>query len=170
MLFRSVPCRFSVFIPSRWYHASRGQTWHPRASMTHFLPSTPSQSVVCVSLNHPASTIQSVPCWVSVFIPSRWYHASRGQTRSPRANTAQSVPCLFSQSVVCVSLNPRASTIQSVPCRFSVFIPSRWYHASRGQTRSPRASMTHFLPSTFSQSVVCVSLNLRASTIPFVPL
>ena len=84
-----------------------------------------------------ANTIQSVPCRFSVFVPSRWYHASRGQTRSPRASTAQSVPCLFSQSLRCVSLNPRASTIQSVPCRFSAFIPSQWHDTSRGQTWHP---------------------------------
>ena len=146
-----VPCRFSVFIPSRWYHASRGQTWSPRASMAHLFLSTFSQSVVCVSLNPRASTIQSAPCRLSVFIPSS------GQTWHPRASTTQSVPCLFSQSVVCVSLNPRASTIPSVPCRLSVFIPSRWYHASRGQTWHPRASATQSLPSLFRQSLLCVS-------------
>ena len=139
-------CIRDRFIPSRWYHASRGQTRSPRASMTHFLPSTSSQSFVCVSLNHRASMIQSVPCRFSLFIPSRWYHASGGQTRSPRASTTQSVPCLFSQSLRCVSLNHRASTIPSLPCRFSVFIPSRWYHASRGQTRSPRASTAQSVP------------------------
>ena len=160
----SVPCRFSVFIPSRWHHASRGQTWHPRASMAHFFPSTFSQSVVCVSLNPRASTIPSVPCRFSVFISSRWHHASRGQTWHPRASMAQCVPCLFSQSLLCVS-----RSIPFVPCRLSVFIPSRWYHASRGQTWHPRASMAHFFPSTFSQSVVCVSLNPRANTIPSVP-
>ena len=194
-----VPCRLSVFIPSRWYHASRGQTWSPRASMAHFFPSTFSQSVVYVSLNPRTSTIPSVSCRFSVFIPSRWYHASRGQTWNPRASMAQSLPCLFSQSLLCVSLKPRASTIPSVPCRLSVFIPcrwyhasreskssvcftipfvpcrlsvfipSRWYHASRGQRWSPRASMAHFFPSTFSQSVVYVSLNPRTSTIPSVP-
>ena len=194
-----MPCRLSVFIPSRWYHASRGQTWHPRASMAHFFPCFFSQSVVCVSLNPRASTIPSVPCrlsvfipsrWyhasreskssvcftiplvpcrLSVFIPSRWYHASRGQTWHPRASMAHFFPCTFSQSVVCVSLNPRASTIPSVPCRFSVFIPSRWYHASRGQTWSPRASMAKSLPCLFSQSLLCVSLKARASTIPSVP-
>ena len=67
------------------------------------------------------------------------------------------LPSTFSQSLLCVSLKPRASTIQSVPSRFNVFIPSRWHHASRGQTGHPRASTTHFLPSTLSQSVVCFS-------------
>ena len=153
----SAPCRLSVFILSRWYHACRGQTWSPRASMAHFFPSTFSQSVVCVSLNPRASTIPSAPCRLSVFILSRWYHACRGQTWSPRASTTQCVPCLFSQSFVCVSLNPRASTIPSVPCRFSVFIPSRWYHASRGRTWHPRASTTQSLPCLFRQSLLCVS-------------
>ena len=131
----------------------------PRISWTNAEPSSNhgticvSQSIRCVSLNCRASMIQSVPSRFSVFIPSRWYHASRGQTLSPRSSTAQSLPCLFSQSIRCVSLSPRASTIQSVPCRFSVFIPSRWYHASRGQTRSPRASTAQSVPCLFSQSL-----------------
>ena len=98
-----VPCRLSVFIPSRWHHASRGQTWHPRASMAHFFPSTFSQSVVCVSLNPRASTIPCAPIRLSVFIPCRWYHDFRGQTWHPLASTTQSVSCLFSQSLLCVS-------------------------------------------------------------------
>ena len=125
--------------------------------MAHFFLSTFSQSVVCVSLNPRASTIPSVPCRLSVFIPSRWYHACRGQTWSPRASMAHFFPSTFSQSVVCVSLNPRASTIPSAPCRLSVFIPSRWYHASRGQTWHPRASTTQSLPCLFRQSLLCVS-------------
>ena len=134
----------------------------PRISWTNVAPSSKHDPICPMSFQSKSSlcfTIPFVPCRLSVFIPSRWYHASRGQTWSPRASTTQCEPCVFSQSFVCVSLNPRASTIPSVPCRFSVFIPSRWYHSFRGQTWSPRASTTQCVPCLFSQSFVCVSLN-----------
>ena len=122
------------------------------------MPSLFKESVVCVSLNPRASTIQSVQCRFNVSIPSRWHHASRGQTWSPRARTAQSVPSLFSQSLRCVSLNLRASTIQSVPCRFSVSIPFRWHHASLGQTWSPRARTAQSVPSSKHDPICAMSV------------
>ena len=122
---RSVPCRFSVFFPSRLRHASRGETWRPRASTEHPLP-----------------------CRFSVFL------LTPEKTRCPRARTVQSVPCRSSQSPLCVSLNARANTIQSVPCRFSVFLPSCLLQASRGQTWRPRTSTDHSLLCRFSQSLV----------------
>ena len=132
----------------------------PRISWTNVAPSSKHDPICPMSFQSKSSlcfTIPFVPCRLSVFIPSRWYHASRGQTWSPRASTTQCVPCVFSQSFVCVSLNPRASTIPSVPCRFSVFIPSRWYHSFRGQTWSPRASTTQCVPCLFTKFCVCFS-------------
>ena len=96
----SVPCRFSVFFPPCLLHASRGQTWCPRASTNQSLPSGFSQSVVSVFLNPWASKIPSVPCSFSVFLSSCLLHASRGQTWTPRASTTQSLPCRFSQSLL----------------------------------------------------------------------
>ena len=119
---QSVPCRFSVFLPSRLPHASRGETWRSRASTTH-----------------------SFPCRFSVFL------LTPEKTRCPRARTVQSVPCRFSQSPLCVSLNARANTIPSVPCRFSAFLPSCLLHASGGQTWRSRASTDRSLPCRFSQ-------------------
>ena len=97
-----------------------------------------------------ANRIQSVPCRVSVFIPSRLRHASRGQTRRPRASTdhplacrfsevlltpkqtwrprarkIKSVPCRISQSLLCFPLNPRANTTHSAPCLLSQNPPLR---------------------------------------------
>ena len=114
---QSLPCRFSqslvcVFLsleqhdpisamwarrvlPSCLLHASRGQTWIPRASTNQFLPCRFSQSVVSVFLNPWASKTPSVPCYFSVFLPSWLLHASRGQTWIPRASTNQSLPRLF---------------------------------------------------------------------------
>ena len=61
----SVPSRFSVFLPSRSPHASRGQTWSPRVSTTHSLPCRFSQSHQYVSLNPRANTTRFVPCLLS---------------------------------------------------------------------------------------------------------
>ena len=96
----SVPCSFSVLLPSCLLHASRGQAWRPRARTNQSLPSGFSQSLVCVSLKPRASTIPSVPCRFSVLLPSCLLHASRGQAWSPRASTNQSLPCRFSQSLL----------------------------------------------------------------------
>ena len=150
----SVPCSFSVLLPSCLLHASRGQAWRPRARTNQSLPSGFSQSLVCVFLNPWARKIPSVPCSFSVLLPSCLLHASRGQAWRPRARTNQSLPSGFSQSLVCVFLKPRASTIPSVPCRFSVFFPPCFLHASRGQTWTPRASTTQSLPCRFSQSLL----------------
>ena len=150
----SVPCRFSVFLPSCLLHTSRGQAWRPRARTNQSFPCRFSQSVVCVSLNPRASTNSSMPCRFSVFFPPCLLHASRGQTWIPRASTNQSLPCPLSQSVVSVFLNPWASKIPSVPCRFSVFFPSCLLHASRGQTWIPRASTNQSLQCRFSQSLL----------------
>ena len=133
----SVPCRFSVFLPSCLLHASRGQAWRPRARTNQSFPCRFSQSVVCVSLNPRASTDSSMPCRFNVLLPSCLLHASRGQAWRPRARTNQSLPSGFSQSLVCVSFSPRASKILSVPCSFSVFLPSCLLHASRGQNVDP---------------------------------
>ena len=150
----SMPCRFSVFVPSCLLHASRGQTWSPRVSTIPFVPCRFSQSGVCVSLSPRASTIPSVPCRFSVFLRSCLLHASRGQAWRPRARTNQSLPSGFSQSLVCVSLSPRVSKIPSMPRRFSAFFPSCLLHESRGQTWRPRASTNQSLPCRFSQSLV----------------
>ena len=96
----SVPCRFSVFLPSCLLHASRGQAWRPRARTNQSLPCRLSQSVVSVFLNPWASKIPSVPCSFSEFLSSCFLHASRGQTWRPRASTTQSLPCRFSQSLL----------------------------------------------------------------------
>ena len=121
---QSVPCRFSVFFPSRLRHASSRRNVAPSSKHgAHF-----ALSVQCVSLN------------------------TRKKSRCPRARTVQSVPCRFSQSPLCVSLNARANTIPSVPCRFSVFLPSCLLQASRGQTWRSRASTDHSCPCRFSQS------------------
>ena len=45
----SVPCSFSVLLPSCLLHASRGQAWRPRARTSQSLPSGFSQSLVCFS-------------------------------------------------------------------------------------------------------------------------
>ena len=150
----SVPCSFSVLLPSCLLHASRGQAWRPRARTNQSLPSGFSQSLVSVFLNPWARKIPSVPCSFSVLLPSCLLHASRGQAWRPRARTNQSLPSGFSQSLVCVFLKPRASTIPSVPCRFSVFFPPCLLHASRGQTWRPRASTTQSLQCRFSQSLL----------------
>ena len=42
----SMPCSFSVFLPSCLFHASRGQTLIPRESTTHSLPCQFSQSLL----------------------------------------------------------------------------------------------------------------------------
>ena len=102
----SVPCRFSVFLPSCLLHASRGQAWRPRARTNQSFPCRFSQSVVCVSLNLRASTNSSMPCRFNVLLPSCLLHASRGQAWRPRASTNQSLPCRLSQSVLSVFLNP----------------------------------------------------------------
>ena len=127
----SVPCSFSVLLPSCLPHASRGQAWRPRARTNQSLPSGFSQSLECVFLKPRASTIPSVPCRFSVFFPSCLLHVSRGQTWIPRARTNQSLRCLLSQSVVSVFLNPWASKIPSVPYSFSVFLSSCLLHHSR---------------------------------------
>ena len=75
----SVPCRFSVLLPSCLLHPSRGQAWRPRARTNQSLPSGFSQSLVCVFLKPRASTIPSVSCRFTVLLPSCWLHASRGQ-------------------------------------------------------------------------------------------
>ena len=75
----SVPCRFSVFLPSCLLHASRGQAWRPRARTNQSFPCRFSQSVVCVSVNPQASTNSSMPCRFNVLPPSCLLHASRGQ-------------------------------------------------------------------------------------------
>ena len=78
----------------------------PRISWTNVAPSSKHDPICPMSFQSKSSvcfTIPFVPCRLSVFIPSRWYHASRGQTWHPRASTTQSVPCLFSQSLLCVS-------------------------------------------------------------------
>ena len=75
----SVPCRFSVFLPSCLLHASRGQAWRPRARTNQSFPCRLSQSVVCVSVNPQASTNSSMPCRFNVLPPSCLLHASRGQ-------------------------------------------------------------------------------------------
>ena len=150
----SVPCRFSVFLPSCLLHASRGQAWRPRARTNLTFPCRFSQSLVCVSLNLRASTNSSMPCRFNVLLPSCLLHESRGQAWRPRASTNQSLPCRLSQSVVSVFLNPWASKIPSVPCSFSEFLSSCFLHASRGQTWTPRAGTTQSLPFRFSQSLL----------------
>ena len=167
----SVPCRFSVFLPSCLLHASRGQAWRPRARTNQSFPCRFSRSVVCVSLNPRASTNSSMPFRFNVLLPSCLLHASRGQAWRPRARSKQSLPCRFSQSLVCVF-----QTMQSLPSRFSqslvcVFLsleqhdpisamwarrvlPSCFLHESRGQTWSPRASTNQSLPCRFSQSLL----------------
>ena len=150
----SVPCSFSVLLPSCVLHASRGQAWRPRARTNQSLPSGLGQSLVCVFLNPWARKIPSVPYSFSVLLPSCLLHASHGQTWIPRARTNQSLRCLLSQSVVSVFLNPWASKIPSVPYSFSVFLSSCLLHASRGQTWTPRASTTQSLPCRFSQSLL----------------
>ena len=93
---QSVPRRFSVFIPSRLRHASRGETWHPRAST-----------------NHPLA------CRLSEVL------LTPKQTWRPRAGNIKSLPCRFSQSLLCFPLNPRANTTHSAPCRLSQNPPLR---------------------------------------------
>ena len=51
---QSVPCRFSVFFPSRLRHASRGETWRPRASTEHTLPCRFSVFLLTPEKNHGA--------------------------------------------------------------------------------------------------------------------
>ena len=144
----SLPCGLGVFLPSCLLHASRGQTWIPRASTNQSLPSRLSQSVVSVFLNPWTSKIPSVPCSFSVFLPSCLLHASRGHTYILRASTNQSLPCRLSQSVVSVFLNPWASKIPSVPCSSSVFLPSCLLRTS---------SQTNLDPSSKHEPVVTMS-------------
>ena len=129
----------------------RGALEQERASLYHLV----SVKVLCVFFLRPrASTIPSVPCRFSVFLPSCLLHASRGQTWRPRASTNQSLRCLFSHSVVSVFLNPWARKIPSVPCSFSVFLPSCLLHASRGQAWRLRARTSQSLPCRFGQSLL----------------
>ena len=75
----SVPCSFSVLLPSCLLHASRGQAWRPRARTNQSFPCRFSQSIMCVSVNPQASTNSSMPCRFNVLPPSCLLHASRGQ-------------------------------------------------------------------------------------------
>ena len=115
----------------------RGPLEQARPNLCHVF----SVSLLCVSFNPRASTIQSVPCRLSVFIPSRWYHAWTNVAPSSKHDP------LFTIYVLSVFLT-------SVPCSFSVFLPSRLLHASRGQTWLPRASTNQSLPCRFSQSLL----------------
>ena len=154
-----VPCRFSAFIPSRWYHASRGQTWSPRASMTHFLPSTFSQSLMRVSLNpsskHDPICAMSVQCVHPISVVPRisWTNVEPSSKHDPlfchlrlvkvfcvfllTLEQARTNMCHFSSvKVLCVTLNPPASTIRSVPCWSTVFLLASEKGVALEQARS----------------------------------
>ena len=102
--------------------------------------------------------IPSVPSRLSVLLPSCLLHASRGQAWSPRARTKQSLPCRFSQRLVCVFLSlEQHGPISALWARR--VLPSCLLYASRGQTWRPRASTNQSLPCRLSQSVVSVFIN-----------
>ena len=135
--------------------AKRGALEQERTSLYHVRFS---HSVVSVFLNPWARKIPSVPCSLSVLLPSCLPHAFRGQSWSPRARPKQSLPCRFSQSLVCVFLSlEQHGPISALWARR--VLPSCLLYASRGQTWRPRASTNQSLPCRLSQSVVSVFIN-----------
>ena len=131
-----------------------------------FLSLSPRQTGVVEKKNGWA--IPSVPSRLGVLLPSCLLHASRGQAWSPRARTKQSLPCRFSQRLVCVFLSlEQHGPISALWARR--VLPSCLLYASRGQTWRPRASTNQSFPCRFSQSLVCVFFKPRESKIPSVP-
>ena len=113
----SVPCSFSLFLPSCLLRASRGQTWIPRAGTNQFLPYRLSQSVVCffLSLEQARSHLCHVGSACSFHLVCSTHLLDKHSVLEQERSSLYHLVCV-KVLCVCVFFKPRASTIPSLPC------------------------------------------------------